>query len=248
MIYIFQGVQSICSLPGLLCKGCGNLCSKLNCKPLQDACVNCGSFVTHFFERPLSTFVIFAFLFSAAQLYSSYLAFDEVAEDCNFGGSVDGTTYACIQALVAVILIFFAPYLQRSVWKQIMVSLNENPEDKYVDIESKDPEAEPMVNVKKEVVQGAFKTVFLEDFFVLFIFVVLVANAGLSAMVTTDESCYNPPQPYATNLPKAMLISCGTYTLFYYCCTCCANKVTIERREVGEASGAQPLAQHDSLE
>jgi hypothetical protein len=218
--------------------------------------------VKHFFERPLSTFVMLAILFALTQLYSSYLAFDD--NECNFSGAVDGSTYAMIQGGVSLVLIFFAPYLQRAVWVAIMESVKTPPAEgeppKYTDIEPKakkdkkrpsaeqnlnpesPPEEEevPMVNVDKAVVQAAFKKVFLEDLFVLFIFVVLCGNTGLS-YACTAPGCEYPPSAYAIALPQASLISCAVYTFFYYCCACCANKVVIEKEEVDQAAAAPGL-------
>jgi len=178
MIYIFQGCQSICSLPGLLCKGCGQLCGAMNCKPIQEACGAAGDCVKHFFERPLSTFVICSLLISAAQLYSVYLGFDKeaAAEVCGtFSGTLSAEMFLGVQAAVAITLIFFAPYLQRSVWKAIMEDVKIPPEsgqpEKYSLVAKKESKKKPaeqnlapdleddepqMVNVDKAVVQGAF--------------------------------------------------------------------------------------------
>jgi len=249
MIYIFQGCQSIFSLPGLCCKGCAELCRQINCKPLQECCQGCGAFVVHFFERPLSTFVIFAFVASPALLYSTYLALDEdKAEACDFSGPVDGTTYAGIQGLFALIFLVFGVYAQRAVWRQMMEDLKESPDTKVDDVPSKNPDAEQMVRIKKEVVFAAFKKVFLEDFFVLLIFVMLVGNTVLSGLVQTTAECTFPPEPYATSLPKVMLGCCTLYTLLYFCCTCCADKVTIEKKELDALTGQTALSQNDSLE
>jgi hypothetical protein len=245
MIYIFKGAQSICSLPGYICKGCGEVCSRLNCKPCQDVCVNCGSAVTHFFERPLSTFVIFAFLCVGASLYSSALALGDDAHACKFRGDVKPMPYVGAQVCVAVVFLFFAPYLQRAVWRAIMGSLQEDPDKKVDRVESKDADAPEKVRIRKETVQEAFRKVFLEDFFVLAIFLLLCANAVLSSYVQVAPDCQMPGKPYGTSLPKGMLASCAVYTLFYYCCTCCANKVEIERSEVPELG--QPLRTSDNL-
>uniref|UniRef100_A0A7S2X3D3 Uncharacterized protein n=1 Tax=Prorocentrum micans TaxID=2945 RepID=A0A7S2X3D3_PROMC len=73
MIYIFKGVQSICSLPGLACKACGDLCAQCNCNWIRDGCNACGNAVTHFFERPLSTYVLISFGLSFLSIYTSTL-------------------------------------------------------------------------------------------------------------------------------------------------------------------------------
>jgi hypothetical protein len=278
MIYIFKGIQSICSLPGMLCTGCGELMGKLNLGPCKEVCVGCGDAVKHFFQRPLSTFVIFAVVMSALQGYSAYLVIGGETEDvkaCEFKGPVDGTMYAGIQLVVAGVFLFFAPYFQRAVWKQIMDSVAQDPEPdadpskaKY-DIKDKkgpgmmaglkgklkqgspeDPkeeeEEELMVSIKKETVQGAFKTVFLEDFFVLGIFIILCGNCVLSFMV--ECTCDWPPKPFATTLPKFMMASCATYTFFYYCCACCANKVEISKADLDELKGVQQVPTNDPLQ
>jgi len=74
---------------------------------------------------------------------------------------------------------------------------------------------------------------------VLVIFLVLCINCGLSYTVKTEkdgtQTCQYPPNPYARSMPTFMLCAYFTYTFFYYCCTCCANKVIIEKAEVDEA-------------
>jgi len=165
---------------------------------------------------------------------------------CNFQGDVPATTYVGAQVFVAVVFLFFAPYLQRAVWTAIMESLKEDPDKKVDPVESKDADAPEKVRIRKETVQESFRKVFLEDFFVLAIFLLLLANAGLSTYVQVAPDCQMPGKPYGTSLPKGMLASCAVYTFFYYCCTCCANKVEIERSDVPELG--QPLRTSDNLE
>jgi len=125
MIYILQGCQHICSLPGLACKGCADLCGKMNCNWLRDCCSGCGNCVVKFHTKPLSSFVIVAFLFSGAV---GYFAYGTAQLACKFkdDAMVDLTTFCYIMIGCAVLKIFFALYFQNRVWKQIETAIKED--------------------------------------------------------------------------------------------------------------------------
>merc|ERR1719438_99479 len=105
MIYIFKGVQSICSLPGTLCSLCGDVLKQCPgaCQSCGEACGRCGSHFKHFMERPLSAYVFVSVLISILTLY-------QCSEDL---GSVVGCTSNFLYVLMAfsVINILFAMYL-----------------------------------------------------------------------------------------------------------------------------------------
>jgi len=159
MIYIFQGVQQICSLPSLLCKAIGDLCAQINCKPIQECCETAGKQCAHFMERPLSTYVVL----------SSVLGFFAIASDGEWHVK-----------LFSLIYIVFAFYFQHKVWQQILASQDERP---FID-EAMESQAtresawgasvSSKLQVPQETVQDAFKKVFMEDFGVLGFFIVLV--------------------------------------------------------------------------
>jgi len=118
MIYIFQGVQSICSLPGLCCKACGDACKncpgacKTVCDPIRQCCSSCGSTFKHFMERPLSAYVVLAIALSLATIGLSVLGLQS-KENCK-------SNFLLILMGFSVIHIIFAIYFQIKVWKAIM--------------------------------------------------------------------------------------------------------------------------------
>jgi hypothetical protein len=261
MIYIFKGIQSICSLPGMACKACGECCAQMNCNWIKDLCNGCGSAVTHFFERPLSTYVVISIIESALLIYTASLAMDptdEAVKACKYDGKLDGSTFVYAQMGMGVVCIIFAFYFQRAVWGKIMETVKDDM------LATTDPvpppgaapsrfagltggqtnAAEPLsegyvekVCIKKKTVQDAFKNIFCEDFFVLGYFILLAANAGL-ATVTMTPGCPGLLEPYGVMIPKSMFFLFCLYAAGYYCCECCANKVEIEK---AEAAGGSPV-------
>merc|ERR1719362_1114167 len=203
MIYIFQCVQNICSIPGLLCNACGGLCSKLNCKPVQECCEAAGKQCLHFMERPLSTYVILSLAVGICAI------------------ATDAEPYVQI---VGVVYICFALYFQHKVWQQILASQHEQP---FID-EAMEGQATRMspfgsvypnkLRVPQETVRDAFKKVFMEDFVVLGFFVLLV----LSLYWT-----FNQGDPWGLYFFGAAF----AYSMAWYCCKCCAGTVRIAKDE-----------------
>lgn len=117
MIYIFQGCQNVCSLPGYLCSACGDACKSCPgaCKACSGLCKGCGDEVKHFFERPLSVYVILSILLSLCTLSVTYT-------DMNPAGCT--SIYLYILMGMAVVNIVFAIYLQRTVWSEIVSEKN----------------------------------------------------------------------------------------------------------------------------
>jgi len=98
MIYIFQGVQSICSLPGLACQACAECCKSINCQPCFEGCQWVSSHFKHFLERPLSTFVAVSIVMGLCAILLGDIK-DQV---------------------LGVINIAFAFFFQYKVWEHIM--------------------------------------------------------------------------------------------------------------------------------
>jgi len=203
MIYIFQGVQNICSLPGLLCKACGDLCSKMNCKPVQECCEAAGKQCTHFMARPLSTYVVLSLVMGICA----------IATDAELYVQIVGIVYIC-----------FAFYFQHKVWQQILASQHERP---FIDeaLEGQATRMAPFgsiypdkLRVPQESVHDAFKKVLMEDFVVLGFFVLLVLFLFWSLKKVDPWGLY-------------FFGAAFVYSMAWYCCKCCAGTVRIEMDE-----------------
>jgi len=120
MIYIFNGCQQICSLPGLACKGCADLCGMMNCNWIKALCSGCGNCVVQFHTKPLSSYVIISFFFSGAVGYIAYSALS-AEPPCTFKKDAMFTlnTFCYVELVCAVVNIVFALDFQMQVWKRI---------------------------------------------------------------------------------------------------------------------------------
>lgn len=90
------------------------------------------------------------------------------------------------------------------------------------------------IKVKSESVQSSFKEVFLQDFGVLFYFfgliaIMVVSYIGLGSVEANKDICKN--EEFVSGLGIAFFWIAFIYTLFWYCCKCCAGTVTLERDE-----------------
>jgi len=208
MIYIFSGVQSICSLPGMCCRACGDCCASINCKPIKDCCDACGKGCTGFMERPLSTFVILSIVLSAIQIL---LCVQAMGSKCDFGddATIGQSIWVMVELGFAVVNVLFAFYFQKQVWshieakkaeyeqlpqggaakggllgglrggiQNIAASATGGPTNTAA--EDPAPEKSEKIRVPSESVQASFKEVFLKDFGVLAYFFGLLVIFGLS--------------------------------------------------------------------
>jgi len=107
------------SLPGLACKGCADLCGKMNCNWIKDLCSGCGNCVVVFHTKPLSSYVIISFILSGVAGYCAYSASSEGRCKFKSDAMVDLPTFCYIILACAVVNILFAFYFQMEVWKQI---------------------------------------------------------------------------------------------------------------------------------
>lgn len=266
MIYIFQGVQSICSLPGMACSACANLCKQINCTICADCCSNVGLAVKMFFTKPLSTFVIIAFVMSGVQAYLSITA---LSSNCTFQAAwLSFSPFVIIEIGFAVINIIFAFYFQHQVWKKIMqLVTSDDHKAKLEDVhvgptraeqakaglaggfakltgkEAQDnvplhptnPEGATKVKIHKDTVQAAFRSTFLEDFGVLAYFFALIGVFVISWFGSTWAIAGGQPcdgTKSVASLGMAFFIVAFLYTVAYYCCTCCAATVEINKAEL----------------
>lgn len=266
MIYIFKGVQSICSLPGMACNACGELCKQINCSVCANCCSSIGEGVKAFFTKPLSTFVIICFVMSGVQIYLCYTA---ILSACKFPESafLGFNPFLFIQIGFSIINIIFAFFFQCQVWKKIMHLVAEDPEHKakitdvlpsgpgmagqakkglkggfmklsgHQDDAAPDPvmpEAVTKVRIHKDTVQAAFRSTFLEDFGVLAYFFALIGVFVVSWMASTwmnsGDVC-DKAKATAT-VGMAFFIVAFLYTFTYYCCSCCAATVEMDKDDV----------------
>ena len=262
MIYIFEGVQSICSLPGLCCRACGDACASINCKPIKKCCHSCGKGCTQFMEMPLSTYLIVSIVLSAAHIY---LCVQSLEPACEF--SADATlghgTWVMVQLSFAVANVLFAFYFQRQVWNHIDAKKSEyeqikeqgrggglvgglrggvqnlraglGGDSKLPDEDLVPPPRSHKIKVPPGSVQASFKEVFLQDFGVLAYFFGLIVMVVLSYMgkkSADDNSCQM--ESFVGMLGIAFFCVAFVYTLLWYCCKCCAGTVTVERDESDE--------------
>merc|ERR1719362_2574412 len=108
MIYIFNAFSFVCSLPATLCKGCGELCGQLNCKMCRDGCQGCGRWFSELMAKPLSTYVILAFLISGFEIFLCYKAFNNTACELDTkSASVDFATWVLVQGAFATLNLVF---------------------------------------------------------------------------------------------------------------------------------------------
>lgn len=200
----------LCSACGDACKSCPGGCKAI-CGPISQAFKGCGGFVKHFFERPLSAYIIVSFAVSGYALFSA---------------SGDMTPAGCsstfLKALMgfAVINILFSIYVQYAVWQKIesFKDGDANGEETAPDLKWQDGD-EPVQDAKGgalgglranlaargvggnaaaappvqegpkpgywivpgKVVQESFKHVFQVDLVVLAMFVGLLVMCGLTA-------------------------------------------------------------------
>lgn len=264
MIYIFQGVQSICSLPGLCCRACGDACASINCTPIKRCCHSCGKGCTQFMEMPLSTFLVVSIVLSAAHIY---LCVQSLEPACEFsdGATIGHGTWVVIQLAFAVVNIAFAFYFQRQVWNHIDAKKNEyeqiqeqggggglvgglrggvqnlraglGGDPKLPDEDLVPPPKSHKIKVPPGSVQASFKEVFLQDFGVLAYFFGLIAIMAISYIGRGDMEGSGADcrnEGFVWMLGMMFFWVAFTYTLLWYCCKCCAGTVTVERDESDE--------------
>jgi hypothetical protein len=207
MIYIFQGAQGLCSLPGYGCKACGEACKSCPgaCRAVSEACGGCGDGFKHFMEKPLSAYVVVSAIISALTILSCQSDM-QMPLGCT-------SNFLYLLSGFAAINMIFAVYVQCQVWRQIMSEENQaqfidgdRPTELYAGklhpaaagllaaAASKAgtkpptggaPMEKPAPNpgkiiVPASVVQSSFKKVFLEDFGVLLMFFLLLGVFFLS--------------------------------------------------------------------
>jgi len=263
MLYICQGIASIFQLPGYLCSAIG-----AGCKQCPGACATCGRFFSRFganfkqyFERPLSMYAILS-------IFLSLWVFNNARSDM---AKPEGCTSMFLNMVMgsAVLNIIFPIYLCYKVWQQIMtneadftdgdapveqeqsllkqgVSVAKSKAGK--DEESREPTLEaPKPGyriVSSKIVVDAFTHVWMNDFFVLFMFALFCGLLALSVVgqekietpslkVLGNETATEPlicPASDAT-------VSCGYYffgfaalwSLAWMKCGCCSREVYLKK-------------------
>lgn len=225
MIYIFKSIQFVCTLPATLCKECGNLLGKIHCEPCRECCRDASKMCTDFMGKPLSTYVVIAFVISGIELYMCFLAMDDQGT-CQFDkdSSVQGFgTWVYVQVGFAILNLVFAPYFQCKVWQRLTEALKDNV-----------PDADGKIVVPKSDVQQAFKHVFLYDFGVLFYFFAACVSfvwsiLGMKWMTkgTSCEAVLLGKGGAGAYLGMCLCWVALAYLFTWYCCECCARSVEI---------------------
>jgi len=224
MIYIFQGLQAICTLPATLCRCTGELLGKCHCGPCKECCREASNLCTGFMGRPLSTYVVLAFLICGFEIYLCYSAFDQEGT-CVFpeGASTGVAGWLIAQICFAITNLVFAPYVQCKVWHKLVEEATKAPPPLGA--------AGGKIAVPKRDVQASFKHVFLYDFGVLAYFFIAVASfcwscVGFKWMVAGEEcgaSLY-----VCAYMGMFLCWVAFTYTFMWYCCECCAKSVELK--------------------
>lgn len=222
MIYVFNGVKEICSLPGKACQLCGQCCQEIHCEPCKEACSSCGQCFVNFMDRPLSTYVIVKVVISSLLLYACIVSLSEPAcEGCQ--SKPINSTWLYVMTGLGVLHLIFAPYFQIRVWHRLEEEI------------AKGPPAPRPLRVSASVVHEAFKQVFLHDLGILFYFFVLIfafAWAWLGQVwieEATKSGCEVPDSTTTACTLTYVLVSIAViYTGLYYCCSCCAGSVELQ--------------------
>jgi len=228
MIHVFNGCREICALPGRACTACGECCRQINCQPIQECCSALGQGCSRFTEKPLSSFVVIAWLMSGFEIYQCALALDpKVTDRCRFvadGASVGLENWLYVQIGFSVMNIIFALWFQHQVWEAIL-----NISRSGASLARNNPH-----HIDKTVVQSAFKHVFLHDLGVLFYFFILLASFGWSWKGSTwihqSSSGCDPDgvEGYAYWMGFLFFWVAFFFSLFWYSCSCCAGSVTLK--------------------
>jgi len=222
MIHIFNVCTAICQLPGMLCNACGEACKscpgacKACCDPLRYCCTSIGTAFKHFHERPLSSYVVVSVLVSGATLYLSYDGLNSI-EGCS-------SNFLYILMGFSIVNMLFAWFLQSQVWKQIM-----SHDRDFIDGDN--GEQPGKYSVPKDIVQGAFRKVFMEDFVVLGMFILLICLfilswKGQQFVDRTEPRCL---VGFAEYCGYAFFWIAFAFASTYYCCRCCSGSVVIKK-------------------
>jgi len=233
MIYIFNALHVVCTLPATLCKECANLCGQCNCNFCRDGCRACSRCFSETMAKPLSTYVVCAFLISGFELYLCYRVFTNTACELDSQTAwVNFTRWILAQGGFALLNLLFAPYFQTRIWQHLKEEL-ERPES---DASESDVDADGYVMVPKKDVQAAFKHTFLYDFGVLIYFFACVASfiwscMGLTWMAASDGCRMElvGSGGWAAYCGNALCGVALLYLFAWYCCQCCAKSVKVQR-------------------
>jgi len=222
MIYLFNCVRDICSLPATLCTLLGQLCAKVNCRFVQDCCNALSQGCNHFTEKPLGSYLLISWVIAIAELYNCFQIFSTDFMLCKFQDApVDLAIWTTVQMGFAVVNLLFAPLLLRQVWQRLMERTRENP-----------PVGQPPYKLRSVDVQAAFKDVFLHELGVLFFFFASLASVAWSwkggMWIHAGAGCQLDGSPvWAVRFGmSAFCITCF-YSIVWYFCTCCAGSVTL---------------------
>lgn len=222
MIHVFNCARGICELPGYLCMLCGRIFDQVNCQPCVDCCDTLARGCHVFLLKPLSSYVVITALLCFCEV-----AFCISALCTPVLAACVGTTmtppevtipkWLYVQIGFACVNLLFAPYFQSRVWQNLVEQMQLMGPTAHGSI--------PML-----LVQRSFKHVFLHDIGVCLYFFILLCSFGWSYKGTEwaarGEAC-NPIgfADQASWLGMCFFWVAVFYSLFWYCCDCCAASI-----------------------
>lgn len=230
MIHVFNGCKELCALPGRACTACGDCCKQVDCKPIEECCKSAGQGCSQFTEKPLSSFVVIAFVMSILEAYCCISALNDPTESmCIFpsgtGSQIGVQNWLYVQMGFSVLNLAFAPWFQRQVWNQILTDLQQQGGAVMTG---------PSQTVSASVVQNAFKSVFLQDIGVLFYFFCLLASFAWSyqgkTWITEGSAQCDPngSMGWSYGMGLGYFWVAFWYSIFWYYCSCCAGSVQLK--------------------
>jgi len=241
-----------------MCKSCPGACKAIS-EPFQNLCSNCGGYTKQFFEMPLSVYVLVSFGVSGYVLYAAQGAMMEgdtmctskflyallgfsvlnmffaVYMQCKVWGRIDcEENRKAIDDYTAEVnsaspgLLARAGAAAASAKAQAQTAAGQAQGEEAPEV----PPQEGKRIVPKEVVQNAFKDVFMNDFVVLGMFVLLCAMSVISFLgpATLDGEPKDGTCVVTEDTATLGYLFFGVafiWSFAYLCCSCCSNKVTL---------------------
>eukprot|EP00929_Paragymnodinium_shiwhaense_P121019 TRINITY_DN93141_c0_g1_i1.p1 TRINITY_DN93141_c0_g1~~TRINITY_DN93141_c0_g1_i1.p1 ORF type:complete len:250 (+),score=48.19 TRINITY_DN93141_c0_g1_i1:107-856(+) len=243
MIYIFNCMHEICTIPGKICNACGELCNQMDCTAARNMCKDWSKGCSNYMDRPLSSYVVVKaalgmFMIGACLSALQDPALDKCVMPAGTAQSVGLPMWLQVQIGFGVMHLLFAPYLQTRVWQQLSSEIGSIP------VGTPGP-----VQVPASTVHSAFKHVYLHDFGVLFYILVMICAFVWSYMGSTwiNGGYLCDPSGYAGWGYYSGLCFFWIslmYTSCYYFCSCCASSVELKDvpYEAGEPGRGMPPA------
>lgn len=177
MIYLYNCLKDG---PKAICEKCSEACRD---SPFAHCWEWCTARLYDLLNKPLGGFVFMTVWVGVLELgCCGYAIFNQdLLADCQFPEPMFGLGvhhWLFVQLGFSVLSMFFAPYLQNQIWRELNEKARE-PDDPNGPVSERTRQAQSEtgpVNASKQDVTQAFKTVFMYDIGVLFYFFVLLAS------------------------------------------------------------------------